>query len=73
MCNLSELIEEKGFEKGFKQGIEQGIEEIAKKMLDLGLNIDIIIQCTDLSEERIKTLKQEIESEKFSLNDMSLF
>ena len=61
MCNLSELIEEKG------------IEKIAKKMLDLDLNIDIIIQCTGLSEERIMTLKQEMESEKSSLSGMPLF
>ena len=89
MCNLSELIEEKGIEKGIEQGIEKGIKQgiekgriegeinnskkIAKKMLDLGLNIDMIIQCTGLSKERIEALKQEIGSEKSSLSGMSLF
>ena len=27
MCNLSDLIEERGIEKGIAQGIEQGIEQ----------------------------------------------
>ena len=65
MCNLSELIEEKGFEKG--------IEQVALNMLNLDLNIDMIIQCTGLSKERIEALKQEIGSEKSSLSGMSLF
>ena len=56
MCNLSELIEEKGFEKG--------IEQVALNMLNLDLNIDMIIQCTGLSEDQIEALKQEMSSDK---------
>ena len=72
MFNLSKLIEEKGIEQGIKQGIEQGIKKTAKRMLDFGLDMGMIIQCTDLSEEQIEALKQEMESEKSSLSDMSL-
>ena len=32
MCNLADLIEEKGIEKGIKQGMEQGIEIGSKKV-----------------------------------------
>ena len=27
MCNLSDIVEERGIEKGIKQGIEKGIEQ----------------------------------------------
>ena len=33
MCNLSDLVEERGIEKGLKQGIEQGIKRGKLEML----------------------------------------
>ena len=53
---------DEGLEKGFKQGIEQGIEqgiynrnfEIAKKMLEEGLDLETISKWTNLSIEEIK-------------------
>ena len=46
-----------GIEKGIEQGIEQGILQTAKNMLDLGISIEDIMKCTNLSREKIEKLK----------------
>ena len=54
-----------GKEEGLKQGKEEGIEhgkkqkqkEIAKRMLSKGINIEEIIELTELSKEEIEKLK----------------
>jgi len=38
MCNLSDLIEEKGMEKGIKQGKEQGIQALVESFKEMGLS-----------------------------------
>jgi len=52
---------EKGMKKGIKQGIEQGANqkqlEIAKNMLSKGIPDELIISCTNLSLEELKTIK----------------
>ena len=53
-----------GLEKGIKEGIEQGIEqgenkksiEIAKALLQNNVDINIIINSTGLSKEKIESL-----------------
>jgi len=49
-----------GIEEGIKEGIEQGILEekkiVAKNMLENGLDIEMIIKCTNLSKEEINNL-----------------
>jgi predicted transposase/invertase (TIGR01784 family) len=49
-----------GMRKGMKQGIEKGIEkekfEVAKKLLDLHLPINDIVNTTGLTEEQILAL-----------------
>lgn len=65
----SELAEarEQGIEQGIQQGIEQGTEKgielekinIAKKMLELNIDIKIIMNTTGLSKKRIEKLKIE--------------
>ena len=37
MCNLSDLVEERGIEKGLKQGIEKGIEQGIEKGIEQGI------------------------------------
>ena len=51
-----------GYEKGKKEGIEEGSnnksKEIAKKMLDEGIDTETVINVTGLTEEEIKQIKQ---------------
>lgn len=68
---LKEGLEEglaKGIAKGIEQGIEQGIEigvnkgkkensyDIARKMKQKGLSVDMIAECTGLSNSEIEKL-----------------
>lgn len=68
---LKEGLEEglaKGIAKGIEQGIEQGIEigvnkgkkansyDIARKMKQKGLSVDMIAECTGLSKSEIEKL-----------------
>ena len=55
--NEDEIINNTLYEKGISQGIEQKAEEIAKKMIEDNLDIDIISKYTNLSKEEIKSLK----------------
>lgn len=64
---LKEGLEE-GFEEGIAKGIEQGIEigvnkgkkensyEVARKMKQKGLSVDMIAECTGLSNSEIEKL-----------------
>ena len=56
------LIKE-GYEQGISQGISQGSTnekyEIAKNMLNKGMDISTISECTGLSKEKIKELNLE--------------
>ena len=49
----SQAIEDYGFDRG----LEQGRKEIAKKLLELKMPIEQIIQITGLSEEEIKSIQ----------------
>lgn len=55
---------EQGLEKGIEKGIEQGIEQAniknAKNFLKLGVDVDIIVQATGLSKDKVLQLKKEI-------------
>nr|WP_307302771.1 MULTISPECIES: Rpn family recombination-promoting nuclease/putative transposase [unclassified Paenibacillus] len=56
--------ERRGVEASFQKGIEQGIEkgkhqallEMARNMLSLGLDIEVIAKATGLSQEDIRSL-----------------
>ena len=60
---IEEAMEE-GYEQGLEKGIEQGIEKAniknAKNFLKLGVDIDIIVQATGLSKDKVLQLKKEI-------------
>ena len=55
-----QYAEEKGMKKGIEKGIKKGSKEkqkeIAKKMKEKNMNMDTIIEITDLSEEEIEKL-----------------
>ena len=50
-------IADRGLEKGLEKGIERGIEQVAKNMLKKGVEIDFIMEVTNLSKEKIESLK----------------
>ena len=47
---------EKGIEKGIEQGIEKGKIQYAKKMLELGVDIEIVAKAMDLPVDKAKKL-----------------
>lgn len=65
---MKELALKEGIAKGIDQGIEQGIEigvnkgkkessyDIARKMKQKGLSVDMIAECTGLSKSEIEKL-----------------
>ena len=53
MCNLSEVLVEKGIEKGIKQGIEKG--KITARYED-GLSVEDIAERTKVSVEIVKSV-----------------
>ena len=66
--NSIDTARDEGKELGYKDGVEKGIEkgmaegkrkakiEVAKKMLNNGIDIDIIIQATGLNKKEINAL-----------------
>ncbi len=46
----------KGLAKGMAKGREEGITDVAKKMLDAGMDIDTIVKMTGLSQNDIEKL-----------------
>ncbi|WP_156291316.1 hypothetical protein [Oceanobacillus salinisoli] len=43
-------------------GVREGKQEIAKKMLKRGMDIELIIEITELSKEEVKRLKDELKN-----------
>ena len=56
-----EIGKEQGMQQGIQQGMQLGqkraIEELAKKMLNENIEIEIIMKVTNLSKEEIMKLK----------------
>ena len=50
---------EKAYEEVYEEAYEDGVETIARNMIILNLNADIIIKATGLSKEKIEELKNE--------------
>ena len=48
---------EKGIEKGREEGIEKGREEVALRMLQQGMDLQLIAQVTDISIQHLHKLK----------------
>lgn len=49
---------EEGLEEGRKEGLEEARKETAKKMLEMGLEIEIIEKATELTKEEIIAIKE---------------
>lgn len=58
--SLIEDALEDGWNRGKEEGIKEGIKEnklsFAKRMLEKNIDINVISECTGLSEKEIKTL-----------------
>lgn len=52
--------EKNGLRHAREEGIEQGVEQVAKKMLELNMPIQDIINTTGLTEQQILELKKSI-------------
>ena len=63
MRNIQRSWEQQGIEKGIEQGIEKAKYEIALKLLADGHEIEFIKNITDLSVEKLKELKEKLQSE----------
>ena len=56
---MKEGIKE-GMKEGIKEGIEKGKKQVAKRMLNLNMPLQDIINATDLTEEQILNIKKSI-------------
>lgn len=60
MCNLSDLIEEKGIEQGIEKGIEREKRFTIKNMLEHNFTDDQILLVTGVSIEKLINIKKEL-------------
>lgn len=44
-------------EEGIKEGIKEGIYKVARRLLDKGLNVEMVADMTELSIEDVERLK----------------
>ena len=51
--NILDTACRKAYEEGYKQGVSL---KIASKLKELGVSIDIIMRCTDLTAEEIEAI-----------------
>ena len=52
---------EEGMEKGMEKGLAQGRNDIAVKMMESGLPIDVIMRCTGLDKAAVEALGEDKE------------
>jgi len=60
MCNLSDLIEEKGIEKGKKEGFDEKTRQIVRNMLKRGMTDEDVIALAECRRELVEEIKKEI-------------
>lgn len=60
MCNLSDLIEEKGIEQGIEKGIEREKRFTIKNMLEHNFTDEQILLVTGVSIEKLINIKKEL-------------
>ena len=65
MCNLSDLIEERGIQQGMQRGMQQGSEEkcrdMVRKMLRFGLMSDEdILKVAEISQEELERIRKDL-------------
>ena len=54
---IAEAEEAKGFARGISKGIAQSRAETARNMLEKGLDERLVAECTSLSVEQVRKLK----------------
>jgi predicted transposase/invertase (TIGR01784 family) len=54
-----------GWEEGLKQGREEGVRQVAIDMLRSGLEEEVIMSVTKLTEEELDELKKKLSSNSF--------
>ena len=52
-------IEKKGIEKGIERGIEKNAKETAIRAIEMGMDDEIIIKLTGLTNEEINLIRRE--------------
>ncbi len=65
MCNLSDLIEERGIQQGMQRGMQQGSEEkcrdMVRKMLRFGVMSDEdILKVAEISREELERIRKDL-------------
>ena len=65
MCNLSDLIEERGIQQGMQRGMQQGSEEkcrdMVRKMLRFGVMSDEdILKVAEISREEQERIRKDL-------------
>lgn len=61
MCNLADLVEERGIEKGMERGIQQEKINIVLNMIKRGMSDEDICSLTECSQEFVDEIRKEAE------------
>lgn len=56
LMTIAQKLEQNGIEKGIKKGLEQGKRDIARDMLQHGIDLNIVMKITSLSEKDLAQL-----------------
>jgi len=60
MCNLSDVVEERGIERGIEQGREQTLEQTVRRLLIKNYPDGEIIDITECTPEFLERIKMEM-------------
>ena len=59
MCNLSDLVEERGVQRGIERGMQQGIEQMVRNLLKFGdMSDEKILKVAEISKEQLEQIKK---------------
>lgn len=59
MCNLSDLVEERGVQRGIERGMQQGIEQMVRNLLKFGdMSDEKILKVAKISKEQLEQIKK---------------
>ena len=58
LVDVFDRVEEKALQKGIQKGIQKDRKEVAKRMLDSGIDMPIIVKVTGLKKTEILQLKR---------------
>ena len=68
MRSMLKKLKEEGKAEGEAIGIEKGKIELAKRLLQNGVGMDVIAQSSDLSKEQVEELKKYTLEEPSAIN-----